>query len=205
MRRALQRAAVNDLTRSDWRVLGAVLTLTASYSRTADFVYVADVARAAGLKNERNVRAAIGRLTKFGVIEWDAGRGRAAPSLLSLPEKGKGGPTVVRLSKEENRSPSGQDFRENLGIKPVPRKAAIRGTDTREEVREEKPAGSGRSKTTGPAWLERENWTCDVVLKDGDVCGSSFGSEEQLARHKLEHWSGDAGALSASLLREILP
>jgi hypothetical protein len=144
MRRALQRAAVNDLTRSDWRVLGAVLTLTASYSRTVDFVYVADVGRLAGLTNDRNVRASISRLAAFGVIEWEAGRGRSQPSLLSLPPKGKGGPTVVMLSKTK----SGRTW-DRLSVsdddgKPVRRKAAIRRTDTREGSREEKPL-SGRA------------------------------------------------------------
>jgi hypothetical protein len=199
MRRALQRAAVNDLTRADWRVLGAVLTLTASYSRTVDFVFVADVARLAGLKTERSASRSIGRLIRFGVIEWEPGRGRGQPSLLSLPPKGKGGPTVVVLSDEKSPTTVSPAFEELLAKKPDRRMSDIRWSDTREGVREDNRSGAGRSGTTRPAPTD---WVCEELLKDGDRCGSTFPSESALERHKTEaHWN--LGELGVDLMREM--
>ncbi len=205
MRRALQRAGVNDLSRSDWRVLGAAIYLTASYSRTVDFIYVAQVVRLAGL-SERRAGESLRRLAAFGVIEWEPGRGRGKPSLLSLPPSGKGGPTVVQIPTREKGTPSRPAFRGEDERKPDDRKAAIRASDTREGSREEIKTLPGRSgsKTTepGPARPGIIEWTCDVPLKFGEVCGSTFESERALERHRTEaHWN--VGELAASLLREM--
>ena len=100
---AVERANASDLKRSEWRTPGAVLTLTASYSRTCDFVCVVDIARVARL-DERRVRSSLKRLAELTVIVWQPGRGRSVPSLLGLPEIGKGGLAGARLSGGEKLS-----------------------------------------------------------------------------------------------------
>ena len=105
MRRALLRADGAELTGREWRTLGAVLILTASYSRTSDYVYVADVARLTTV-DERHVRRALHRLAELGVILWEPGRGRSKPSLLGLPE-GKRGPLPALLPRNEQGAEGG--------------------------------------------------------------------------------------------------
>jgi hypothetical protein len=46
-------------------------------------------------------------------------------------------------------------------------------------------------------------WSCDVRLKHGDICGSSFPTESALQRHKLEsHWES-IGADWSSVLGDM--
>jgi hypothetical protein len=129
------------------------------------------------------VRASVQRLIEFGVIEWEAGLGRSKPSLLSLPPEGKGGPTVVRLSKEEKRTDGGPPFSKDELGKPVPRgtagKPAPRGTDTREEVLREE------NLRPLPSELEQrqeQNLQRGKLERSTDTSGDEAPDEEERER-----------------------
>lgn len=104
MRVAIARA--NDvrprLKARERAVLDAVLVLTASYSRLADDVYVADVAALAGV-HERTARDALLRLRNESVIEWEPRRGQGTRSPLRLPLTG---PQDARYSQSVTGSQS---------------------------------------------------------------------------------------------------
>jgi hypothetical protein len=92
-RLAFSRAvSVERTTPSDWKVFGAALTLTVSYSKLTDRVGVAEVAALAGV-HEKTARASLKKWSEAGVIEWQPQRGgRGIRSTLSLPQPGDSDP-----------------------------------------------------------------------------------------------------------------
>jgi hypothetical protein len=91
VRRSFQKAAFHEprLSGSDWRVLAAVHTLTASYSKLADYLYVAELARKADLDRKdpmfKATKKSLKRLQEAGAIEWQPSRRHGERSLVSLP------------------------------------------------------------------------------------------------------------------------
>lgn len=68
-RLVLARAVAADLSRAELRVAWAAVTLLTSYSRRMDTLSAAQIGAAAGLVNERRVRAALRRLHDLGVLD----------------------------------------------------------------------------------------------------------------------------------------
>lgn len=87
MRQALERAVVmaEYLKPRDWRVLLAVINLTASYSKISDETSVGQVSELSGVSESRAAES-LRRLDAAGVIVWKPTRTRGAlgPSTVSL-------------------------------------------------------------------------------------------------------------------------
>lgn len=103
-RDALQRAVTmdDDLKARDYRVLLAVVSLTASYSRISDGTSVGQLSELAGLSYARTSES-LGRLHDAGVITWEGTRHRGA-SRVSLESAG---PNPARLwERQLKRKPT---------------------------------------------------------------------------------------------------
>lgn len=81
-----------------WKVLGAVVSLTATYSKLEEYVYTAEIAELTGM-HVQNVRQRLRDLHRAEVIVYISGGGRGHKSYLALPEKGE--PTGAHLSDGE--------------------------------------------------------------------------------------------------------
>jgi hypothetical protein len=103
MRLAFERASTvgeargkSRLNGSDWRVLAAVVALTASYSKLEDTVYTGIVARMAGFRgpnedtNARRARRILKKLASLGIIEYEPSRKLREPSIVRLPKPANG-------------------------------------------------------------------------------------------------------------------
>ena len=78
IREAQARAIeAGDLVGRDWRVLLAIISLVASYSRTSDTITSQQIAAAAGIE-VRNARRSISRLIERGIVTRDPTVGRRA-------------------------------------------------------------------------------------------------------------------------------
>ena len=87
LRLAIDRAIALDLPASGWRVVAAVVSLVASYSRLSDRVYVSQIASRASL-SERRTREWLKRLDAAGVLSVDLRRGGSGDrprSVVGLP------------------------------------------------------------------------------------------------------------------------
>lgn len=103
-RQAISRANALRLSAGEYRVLLAVLSLVASYSRLRDRVYVAQVVtRTEGL-SERYVRDCLAKLARLGIIYWEPHRGHGAASVLGLPRAGETGRHAVPVSHSRHES-----------------------------------------------------------------------------------------------------
>jgi hypothetical protein len=104
-RQAIRRATRAKLSGSDWRVLGRVLALTATYSKLTDDVYVAEVAaETLGASEDayRRTLAILRKLRAEGIIEFEGSRGRGKRSRIGLPAvQEKGGESYPLLLEEE--------------------------------------------------------------------------------------------------------
>lgn len=99
MRDAIARAACADLSALDWRVFGAILAHTASYSRLEDTGTHEQIATLAGLdstsaSDRRRLRRSLRRLADNDVIAYEAGRGRP-----SVAGEGRSRRTIVGLKR----------------------------------------------------------------------------------------------------------
>jgi hypothetical protein len=83
-RRAIERALAARLTPRQWRVFAAALTVTTTYSRLGDRIYVAQLAELARIPGDdetyRHTRRALRELDERGVIDWQGQRGRGRRS-----------------------------------------------------------------------------------------------------------------------------
>jgi len=147
IRQAHERACeAGDLTARDWRILSAVLTLVASYSRMRDRLTSAQVAAAAGV-HERTAQKCLTRLRDRGIIMREASVGRR-PSVtgfhaaeprptVGVVEASRPRPTVAGVEEAQPRPQS-------------PLNPAHRWAPTREDLREE---GSARASEAPPPGL----------------------------------------------------
>jgi hypothetical protein len=86
-RQAHDRArACTDLTFADWKVLDNVLDKTTSFSKLADHVFQADLARGV---SPRQVRRSLRRLAGRGVLAYTSGLGAGNPTVVAVPPAGR--------------------------------------------------------------------------------------------------------------------
>jgi MarR-like DNA-binding transcriptional regulator SgrR of sgrS sRNA len=86
MRESIRRAVrcSDQLTNADLFTLHAVHDIVASWSKRDEFVFVAEIARLAGL-SERQARRSLAKLARLRIIEWEPRRGRGVMSRVGLP------------------------------------------------------------------------------------------------------------------------
>lgn len=117
MRCAFARASQVRLVQSEWRVLAAVVALTASWSKLEDEAFVAQIAATAKV-GQSTCRRALKRLNELGIIAYSGRRGPGQKPLVSLSvqlgEQSESVQQDERLAAEkladrevsQNRSPS---------------------------------------------------------------------------------------------------
>jgi hypothetical protein len=116
-RATLDRAMREDLTHLELRVLDAVLWFTAHWWRWTDEVYLSQLGAHAGIggtaKNQATeAGTAVRRLAELGIVEYEGGRGRGAPSRVGIPRvvlgAVKGRHSTILLAPEESQEKDGQ-------------------------------------------------------------------------------------------------
>ena len=95
-RQAFERAAEHRpskraarLTLEHYRVLTAVVSMTALWSKLSDSAYTEEVAELAGL-HVKNAQQRLRELNQLGIIVYRGARGRGKRSFIALPEKEAG-------------------------------------------------------------------------------------------------------------------
>jgi hypothetical protein len=96
LRATAAKACNARLAQSDWRVLSAVLGMTAGYSRLSDRIYVAAIAQAANV-GESTARRSLRKLDGLGIIGFHHKQGSRTAPLITM-----GGATVTAQLLEQS-------------------------------------------------------------------------------------------------------
>ena len=191
MRQAIQRANTTQLTNAQHKVFGAVIALTASYSRLSDNVFVDDIRRVAKV-SDKTARTALSRLAAEGIIVWKPQRGHGMASTLSLPAAvGESGSNEQPDSSTRIESGLANETGKNADDQPeeIDQETGSPGLPIPED--REEPRRRAKA-ITPPARGKSEQ-------PDDERSGSWTAAYRSLAEVTMSHPKQDAGRLVTAL------
>jgi hypothetical protein len=173
LRETLRAAIVADLSPLDWRSLGAVLVLTASYSRLDDELGTRQIAAEVyGVDRDavtggqrRRVAGALRHLRELGIVAYDSSAGRSARARVAIGTKGVAGATPLDDEKGVARTTT-SDAKGVESERQRGRSRAGKGSRARGHTEKELPKKNSEEERLRPIAKTRSARARDIERVD---------------------------------------